>query len=201
MNKTKMIYGPYGYVIGPADCIEKLANCQCSANSSDAKHKVTLLFDREALLYDIANVSYVEGDVMPTDDAHTKHQVFDITEDGNVDRVTRVLDLAHAICVEELYRFTKEPCEDDMQLDDLFKESDTYVIELNVSQKFSNTTAKLLEQLIHEYFVASALADWLSITNKNAAEKWAIKAQTLLDEAKRKVNMRTGVLTRPLRPF
>ena len=200
MNKTKMIYGPYGYVIGPADCIEQMLQCQCNSNSN-AKHKITLLFDRESLLYDIANIGYIEGDAMQTEDSHAKHLLFDITEDGNVDRVTRVLDLAHSICEEKLYPFTKSECDDEIELNDLFKETPTYIIELNVPQNFSTTTAKYLEQLIHEYFIASVLADWLSITNPNSAEKWSVKAQALLDEAKRKLNARTGILTRTLRPF
>lgn len=196
-----MVYGPYGYVIGPSNCIEQITNCKCNNNDNNTKRKVTLLFDRESLLYDISNIGYIEGDVMQAEDPHAKHQLFDITEDGNVDRVTRVLDLAHSICVEALYPFTKGECEDGLKLDDLFKESPTYIIELNVPQKFSLTTAKYLEQLLHEYFVDSVLADWLSITNPNAAEKWTAKAQTILDEAKRKLNARTGLLIRPLRPF
>lgn len=68
---------------------------------------VSLEFSRKALIYDISNCAYVEGDVMPADDEHSKHQVFDIAEDGNIDRVTRILDLAHAECVEMMYPYTK----------------------------------------------------------------------------------------------
>lgn len=204
MSKVKMIYGAYGYVIGTAERVEQMAKCACCnglQDESQIKRKVTLLFDREALLYDIANIGYVEGDVMNTDSPHDKHQVIDITEDGNVDRVTRVLDLAHSICVESLYPFTKDECEDGMELDDMFQETPTYKIELNVPKKFSATTAKYLEQLIHEFFVASALADWFSITNPKSADKWAAKAEAVLEEVKRKLHARLGVLTRPLKPF
>ena len=55
--------------------------------------KITLRFKREELLYDCKNYAYVEGDVMKTDDAHDRHQVQDIAEVGNVDRLTRVFDL------------------------------------------------------------------------------------------------------------
>ena len=106
MSKTKMVYGPYGWVIGSEEDVEKYSECCCNggAGSGDKdKRKVTLLFDREALFYDIANVAYVEGDVMQTENVHDKHQVIDIAEDGNVDRVTRLLDVAHATCVDFLY--------------------------------------------------------------------------------------------------
>lgn len=202
-EKVKLIYGPYGYVIGTADRVNDYLNCSCcNANSEDnEKRKITLLFDREALLYDIGNLGYVEGDIIPDEAIHNKHLTIDLTEDGNVDRVTRILDLAHSMIVEYLYPFTKEDCEEGLELDDVFKETPTYTIVMNVPKKFSTTTAKLLEQLIHEYFIDSVLADWLAITNPNAAAKWSESAQGLLSEIKRKVNSRTGVLLRPLRPF
>ena len=64
----------------------------------ERKKSVRLTFKREELLYDIRNNAYVEGDVMQVNDAHDRHQVQDIGEEGNIDRVTRVLDLAHAEC-------------------------------------------------------------------------------------------------------
>lgn len=200
-NAVKMVYGPYGWVVGPADKVAGYGKCCCGSVRDGGSRRVTLLFDREALLYDIANVAYVEGDVMQTDNAHDRHQVMDIAEQGNVDRVTRVLDLAHSECVEALYPFTKVECDDGAELDDLFGECASYVIVLRVPERFSGTTARLLEQLIHEYMVAMVLADWLGITCPAAAEKWAVKARGALDEVKRKLHWRMGVLTRPLRPF
>lgn len=202
-EKVKLIYGPYGYVIGTADRVNDFLNCGCCNASSDNEEKrtITLLFDRESLLYDIGNLGYVEGDIIADEAQHNKHLTFDITEDDNVDRVTRVLDLAHAMIVEYLYPFTKEECEDGFELNDVFKETPTYTIVMKVPKTFSKTTAKLLEQLIHEYFIDSVLADWLAITNPNAAAKYTESAQGLLSEIKRKVNSRTGVLLRPLRPF
>ena len=206
MSKTKMIYGAYGYIIGPEDKINVLTKCCCKANDSsnttdEDKKKVTLLFDREELLYDISNVAYVEGDVMSDETLDAKKQTIDITEDGNVDRVTRVLDLAHAMCVEYLYPFTKADIDDGLELDDIFKEEPLYKIEMNVPKAFSTTTANFFEKMIHEYLVEMALGDWLSITNPKAAEKWQASAQGLLAEIKRKINSRTGILTRPMRPF
>lgn len=203
-TKTTIVYGPYGWVIGSEDDVERYGACCCNGggtNSDDDKRKLTLLFDRESLLYDIGNIAYVEGDVMQTEDPHAKHQVIDVTEDGNVDRVTRMLDVAHATCVDFLYPYTKSEIEEGTELDDLFRESGTYKIEMTVPQQFSATTANLLEKWIHEYMVCYVLADWLAITYPAAAEKWGVKAQGLLDEAKKRINSRTGVLTRPLRPF
>ena len=66
---------------------------------------VTLTFKRSELLYDVENYSFVEGDIMETENEHARHQVFDIGQSGNVNRVTRVLNLTHAECVEMLYPY------------------------------------------------------------------------------------------------
>ena len=68
---------------------------------------VTLTFKRSELLYDVENYSFVEGDIMETENEHARHQVFDIGQSGNVNRVTRVLNLTHAECVEMLYPYTR----------------------------------------------------------------------------------------------
>lgn len=54
---------------------------------------VKLLFKRSELLYDIKNYAYVEGDVMQVNTEHDRHQVQDIGETGNIDRVTKCLTL------------------------------------------------------------------------------------------------------------
>ena len=79
---------------------------------------VKMTFKREELLYDIRNNAYVEGDVMEVKTEHDCHQVQDICEDGNIDRVTRMLDLAHAECEEALFPYTKEDVEQETEMDD-----------------------------------------------------------------------------------
>lgn len=64
----------------------------CCIENEGAKLKVKLTFEREQLLYDIKNNAYVESHVMAPETEHAKHMVADVGEEGNVDRVTRVLD-------------------------------------------------------------------------------------------------------------
>ena len=95
--------------------------CRPAANATVtvARTKtVKMTFKREDLLYDIRNNAYVEGDVMQEKTEHERHQVQDIGEDGNIDRVTRVLDLAHAECEEALFPYTKENVEQESEMDD-----------------------------------------------------------------------------------
>lgn len=165
---------------------------------------VTLTFLREQLLYDIKNIAYVEGDVLSDEAQHSKHQVQDIGEDGNIDRVTRMLDLALAHCVEALYPFSKVDVESGVVLDDTLTETPTYTVNLLVPDDFSDTTAKYLEQLIHNLLVYYVLADWMSIANvanPKSAANWAAKAQDLEDEIKSKLNARTGRVRKFQSPF
>lgn len=162
---------------------------------------VDLCFLREELLYDAANSAYVAGDVMKVEDEHQRHQAIDIIQDGNVDRVTRVLNLAAAACREALYPFTKKDVGSYETRDDVLEEVDNYVIHMEVPPSFSKTTITLLEQLIHEFMVARVLADWMSQTNPEAEKTWEKKAEDALLAIRRARNNRTGKARRRLHPF
>lgn len=165
---------------------------------------VTLLFYREQLLYDIKNLAFVEGDVLSDEAQHSKHQVQDIGEDGNIDRVTRMLDLAIAHCVEVLYPISKIDVADGTVLNDNLTETATYTVTLLVPDDFSQTTVNYLEQLIHNLLVYYVLADWMSIANvanPKSAANWAAKAQDVEDEIKGKLNARTGRVRKFQSPF
>lgn len=162
----------------------------------------TLIFKRAELLYDAENYSFVEGDILNEDDEHSRHQVFDIGQSGNVDRVTRVLNLAHSECVEMLYPYTKEEIPDEQEaLDDILVAPDDYKIELTLPEGFSLTTFKLLMHLIHEYLVCRVLADWMSITNPKSQANWEDKMHSLKTKIQTSLVSRSGKVRRKLKPF
>lgn len=174
----------------------------CSGNSQQQTTPVTLTFKRSELIYDAANYSFVEGDIMKADEEHARHQVFDIAEKGNIDRVTRVLNLAHAECVEMLYPYTKEEvAEGQTALDDVLNAPEEYSIVMNLPVGFSLTTVKLLEHLIHEYLVCRVLADWMSITNPSSERNWEEKFKSLKTKIQTSLVSRAGKIRRKLKPF
>lgn len=139
---------------------------------------------------------------MKADDDHARHQVFDIGQDGNIDRVTRVLNLAHAECVEMFYPYTKEAIPEEQEaLDDILTEPDEYDIVLNLPVTFSLSTVKLLSNLVHEYLVCRVLADWMSITYPESEAKWEKKFTLLRDKIRTSLMSRTGKVRRKLKPF
>ncbi|MBE6199060.1 MAG: hypothetical protein E7138_02025 [Rikenellaceae bacterium] len=162
---------------------------------------VELTFTRQNLLYDIENYAFVEGDVMRTDNEHAKHQVFDIAQDGNIDRVNRILDLAHAECVEMMYPYTKEPCDSEEVQDNSLSVKEQYQISMLVPDDFSKSTVSLITKLVHEYMVCRVLADWMSITNPSSQSNWQSKLDSIEEQIRNHLNARCGRVRRAQTPF
>ena len=173
----------------------------CCKNKNAEKKPVDLIFHVSELLYDIKNVAYVEGDIMVTDDDHQRHQVQDIGEDGNIDRVKRMLDLAYAECLEICYPYSKVDVCNYTQACDALQDRDEYVMHLNVPSDFSQTTINLLVQGIHDYMVSRVLYDWMRITNANAAAHWKEQMELQNGSIQGTLNARTRRVRRTLNPF
>lgn len=178
--------------------------------NQDRTKTVVLTFLRSELLNDLDQYGYVEGDVMrvgdPKNEAedhlrHGRHQVQDITQDGNIDIVTRKLDLKLAWCREALYPYTKDPVMDNVELDDILEDTDVYTIAMTVPDDFSSTTTEYLEQLIHNLLVWWVLYYWLSITKPEGAEKWLALAKDGEDELKGALARVCGRVYRRMSPF
>lgn len=174
----------------------------CCGRHVPPPRSVTLTFKRSELLYDAENYSFVEGDIMKTDDDHDRHHVFDIGQEGNIDRVTRVLNLAHAECVEMLYPYTKEAIPEEQEaLDDILSAPEAYDIALTLPATFSQSTVRLLSNLIHEYLVCRVLADWMSITNPDSQQNWEEKAAGIKMKIQTSLMSRAGKVRLRLKPF
>lgn len=163
--------------------------------------EVTLTFSRENLLYDIKNYAFVEGYVMAEGQEPVRHMVIDIAEEGNVDRVTRMLDLAHAECVEFMSPYTKEPCADEQTTNNNLTETPQYVIEMLVHEDFSQTTIDLLAKLIHEYMICRVLGDWFRITYPTNQSGWELKAEDIKQQIRTRLHARCGRVRRTQTPF
>lgn len=172
----------------------------CLLKEKDGRLNAVLVFKRDQLLYDIKNYTFIEGSVMDTESNHNRHMVQDVGEDGNVDRVTRVLNLAVSKCREFLYPYTKNELYR-AELIDTLCEPPVYGIALSVPSDFSQTTLHLLENLIHEYLVCRAVADWLSITNTAKAQVWEAKAEAAENEIRVNLHSRIAKTRRRLHPF
>ena len=152
---------------------------ECGAGRGDDRIAVAVVLERDELMYDIRNYCYVEGELVPETTEHQRHQVQDVGEEGNRDRVTRILDLVHADVMERLYPFTEREIHNPV-VDDRLRGKPVYGVVMNVPKGYSQTTLNLLGKLIHELMVCLAVADWMSITNPPKEETWKRKAEATL---------------------
>ena len=90
---------------------------------------------------------------------------------------------------------------DNVTLDDILEERETYTIVMTVPGDFSDTTAQFLEELIHNLLVWWVLYNWLSMTKPEGAEKWLVQEKEAENELKRSLSRLCGRVRRPLRPF
>ncbi len=168
---------------------------------------IIITHQRASLIYDIENYSYIEGDIMDSDNQHAKHQVFDIAQDGNIDRVTRVLNLAHSECVEMFYPYTKNIIGElniyncFSYVEDVDNPPEEYHIAFTPPENFSTTTLKLLSNLTFEYLVCAVIADWMSIVNPGSKSNWEEKLYMIKSKIQTSLMSRTKKLRRRQSPF
>ncbi|WP_321331873.1 hypothetical protein [uncultured Bacteroides sp.] len=161
---------------------------------------ITITLNREAILYDIGNIAYITGDLMHSD-VKDQSGVQDVNNEGNIDKVTRILNKSFNELVYGLTAFTKKDYTEDIVLDDNFSVPGEYVLELSTSLTFSSTNAKAVMTAAHEYMVDMVLFEWFTITKKDEFELYKMKADEELLKMKRYLNSRTKAVRRPLRPF
>lgn len=136
---------------------------------------------KKALLYDIANIAFVIADT-GDDLNHSLHRVRDVCEEGNLDRVARVLGLAYSQVIAILSPVIDSP---EINVEKDFSEVPrNYPIDFsdNPDLKFVLTAEMKLKikETVHEYMVAMVLADWLGITYPVAADVWKDRAEQAL---------------------
>lgn len=180
---------------------DKLESC-CDGCVKIKDKKATIKYKVSEIIYDVNNLAWIEGDIMSDDEGHKKHQLVDITQQGNIDRVKRVLDMAFAEIVEMLYPHTKaEIKEDDLMLDNIPEEVDSYILELHLPSNYSITTLNLLKNYIHEYLVMRVLQDWLLIVYPDKAVKYDAKLEFVNNKIKNTTLSRMMPVRRKLKPF
>lgn len=179
-----------------------LDTCPCSGtNEKKEMLQVVLNFYRQELLDDIANYSWVISDVSKDDSAKVNQQIADIVQDGNRDRVIRVLGLAHQECINILYAYTKQDVISGEEFEDYLKDETNYPILMSVPTTFSRTNLNYLEHLIHEYLICRVIEDWLSIVSPDKRVVWLEKLEDIKTKIEEILNQRVGRKRRPMNPF
>lgn len=160
-----------------------------------------MLIKKKALLYDISNIAFTIADT-GNDLDHTLHRVRDICEEGNIDRVARILGLAFtrvAVILGPLIH----PVDLDVDKDWSYIPRN---YELNFKMDLSYEKLLKIKETVHEYMVSLVLADWLSITYPQVSSLWNIRAEDTLSSLSEVVaeiisQGSSCTLTRKISPF
>lgn len=145
---------------------------------------------KKELLYQIANLAYTVANT-GEDSRHTLHRVRDICEEGNIDRVNRVLALAFSKVLVILLPIIKPAPHHHspgfpVKTDDERKEgNEDYLIFLKRNNDLKFRLTKEIEfnirETVTEHMVSMVLADWLAITMPEAADVWKYRAKASLE--------------------
>lgn len=173
----------------------------CNFDPQTGTRQAILSFSRDALVYDVENICYLEGCALPKGaEAPGRNLVQTPGDEGNADLITRILNLSVARMREMLYPYTKHEILQP-ELTDTLTAPQAYGIVLSLPRDFSQTSLNLLELLLHEYLVERAAEEWLSITLPDKMPLYRMKAERAEQEIHSVLHMRMNRLQRPAHPF
>lgn len=146
-------------------------------------------FKKEALLYDIANISFVIADIHPEINLEALHQLQDVCQGGNLDRVARILGLAFSRVTDIMAPILKHR-HPERDVKDRSADVRDYILiieesklagnischKTGLSGRLSADTGQNIRNIVHEYLVCRVVADRLSVVMPALAGVWREKA-------------------------
>lgn len=174
-------------------------------------YKVMIELLKKELVYDIKNTAYTYADSISSSvaDPHLIHNIYDVGEDGNREKLARILDSAIEDCRELLFRYTKmemlgggfDSNEWEECIGSPTNDEDAYYLAMRMPSGFSKTSVHTMMVYIHDYIVNQSLYEWLMIVYPDGADRF----WSLAEEKKQKMkdaSNRSAVRTRiTLHPF
>lgn len=136
---------------------------------------------KKSLIYDIENMAYVIADNHDHSD-NAIHRLRDICQDGNIDRVSRILGLAYSRLLTILFPILSPPLFDVNRDYSQIPHDYEFRFRTDRQLRFLLTKERQfhIKEAAHEYMVAMVLADWLEVTMPQAADVWKFKAENAL---------------------
>lgn len=162
-------------------------------------YKVMIELQKKELVFDIKNTAaaYADSISSSVEDSHLIHNVYDVGEEGNRDKLARILDSAVEDCKELLYRFTKmemlgsgfDSNEWEECIGSPTNEEESYYLAMRMPNGFSQTSVHTMTVYIHDYIVNQCLYEWLMIVYPDGADRfWSLaeeKKQKMKDASNR----------------
>lgn len=153
-----------------------------------------LLIKSSEVLDDVKAAAWLESELHPELNRHRRHEMADVCEPGNIERVWRTLDIAESQVRIALIRILKSP---------------KHIVPVNALNKpdkwgfkflfdVSDTVVGFIRDKIHEYMVAAVMADRCDTIIPSAAPVWRCRKEEAL-EALRSIAATTHPHSAPVR--
>lgn len=152
------------------------------------------------ILDDVRAAAWLEGELHPELDRHRRHEIADICEPGNVERVWRILALCEAQIRLALARILR-PQTQTRKVNHLQRSTSW---DFQFRYVLGNAVNGYLREKIHDYMVSAVMADRTQTIIPPAAPTWqqrrdaALQALQALAATNR---LPTGPVRRPLWPL
>ena len=152
------------------------------------------------VLADIRSAAWLESELHPELDHHRRHEMADICEDGNIERVWRVLALAEVEVRLALCRILheREAAKEDNGLEC------PEIWQFRFFPELAPSLFSFIREKIHEYMVARVMADRAGVIIRESAEIWEERgkdALLALNQAAAGARLSAGNVRRPLLPM
>lgn len=128
--------------------------------------KITILSSE--IFADLRSAGWLESEINPDSNLHRRHEAADICERDNIDRIWRILGTGVALVRLTLRTMTIHVPATDCQNELLRPEK----WEFFFRHLLSAATIEFIKEKIHEYLVASVLAERLKVLIPSAASAW-----------------------------
>lgn len=153
-----------------------------------SKTTVTITLKISELIYDVENTTFLTG--RAHDSGTNVKEVAGIEADDmpeSRNQILRSLCTAFANLRAVLHEYIDEEA---TTADDELMSEDDIVITLMMPQNFNLGVRKTLASAMHQYLTATAVCDWLTITDKDDAANYASRAASALDVVRGAMNKR-----------
>ncbi len=152
------------------------------------------------LLDDIRSAAWLESELHPELDRHRRHQMADICEQDNIERVWRVLCIGEAEIRLALSRILRQR----KFVGGVNNLERPELMLFRFQFSLPASTFSFIKEKTHEYLVAAVMAERTAVIIPSAASVWrgrAVDALNSLREASATTRLPSGPVRRPLWPL
>ena len=135
-----------------------------------------MLIKSSEILDDLRSASWLEQELHPETDRHRRHQMADICEADNMERIWRVLGVAVSEIRLALQPILTQPDEIKESNDLSCPDSWTFHLLFHLPE----STADYIKEKAHEYLVAMVMADRTAVILPEAVGTWEKRAAEAL---------------------